>query len=165
MRAEVFWVEGIPHRLAVMPRPRGGDWLSDEARSLREQGVDVLVSLLTEDEATALELEDERLHCESNGIVFVSFPIEDRSVPADLPAALQLVATILDYLRGGKGVAVHCRGGIGRSAMLAACVLKKLGLGTTESFELIGVARGWPVPDTDEQRRWVDEHFGVRSDR
>lgn len=34
-----------------MPRPRGGDWLGDETRSLAKAGVGVLVSLLTADES------------------------------------------------------------------------------------------------------------------
>jgi hypothetical protein len=32
-------------RLAIMPRPRAGDWLEDEAISWRRQGLDTVVSL------------------------------------------------------------------------------------------------------------------------
>ncbi len=47
MKAEVYWVTEAPDRLAVLPRPRGGDYLVDEIASLHDQGLDVLVSLLT----------------------------------------------------------------------------------------------------------------------
>ena len=40
----------------MLPRPRGGDWLADEIRSLRACGVDVLVSLLTGEEVGELDL-------------------------------------------------------------------------------------------------------------
>ena len=61
MKADIYWIDQLaPHRLAIMPRPRGGDWLEDEIRSLRLEGVDVLVSLLTETEARELELDSER---------------------------------------------------------------------------------------------------------
>jgi hypothetical protein len=52
MRAKVFWVNGPwLGRLGILPRPRGGDWLSDEAKAWREAGVDVVVSLLEPEEA------------------------------------------------------------------------------------------------------------------
>lgn len=72
-----------------MPRPHGGDWLEDEIRSLRSQGVDVLVSLLTPDEMAALDLTDVAGTCHLLGIQFLSFPIDDRSVPVSAPAALR----------------------------------------------------------------------------
>jgi hypothetical protein len=40
-----------------MARPRGNDWLSDEMDGLREAGTDVLVSMLTPDEVTGLDLQ------------------------------------------------------------------------------------------------------------
>jgi hypothetical protein len=40
-------------------RPRGNDWLSDEMNGLREAGTNVLVSMLTADEAKELDLQGE----------------------------------------------------------------------------------------------------------
>ena len=48
MNTEIYWIKAAgPGKLAVMPRPRGGDWLEDEIRGLKRFGVDILVSLLT----------------------------------------------------------------------------------------------------------------------
>jgi protein-tyrosine phosphatase len=47
--------------------------------------------------------------------------------------------------------------GIGRSALLAACVLVGQGLTTEAAFERISKARGTKVPDTEEQIQWVLE--------
>jgi protein-tyrosine phosphatase len=58
-------------------------------------------------------------------------------------------------LAEGKKVAVHCRQGVGRSALLAACLLVGSGLDAEEAFERIRVSRGCAVPDTAEQRAWV----------
>ncbi len=68
MLAEVYWIKDIAWRLAILPRPRSGEWLEDEIRSLRAQGIDVLVSLLTPDETAELELEQEAACCASTGI-------------------------------------------------------------------------------------------------
>src|SRR4051812_29591248 len=151
MRAEIFWIEGVGRcRLAVMPRPRGGDWLEDEVRSLRASGVDVLVSLLTREEVEELDLADEAGCCAACGIEFLSFPITDRGVPASASGALGLVRRLAALLAGGKAVAIHCRQGVGRSALLAACVLASLGERPDSAFERIAGARGRPVPDTAE---------------
>src|SRR4051812_19402842 len=64
MRTEIYWIPTpTPGRLAVMPRPRGGDWLEDEVRSWRAEGVDIAVSLLTPDETRDLDLEIEVAIC------------------------------------------------------------------------------------------------------
>ena len=48
-------------KLAIVARPRGGDWLEDEVRALREAGITVLVSMLTAEEGEELGLQAERL--------------------------------------------------------------------------------------------------------
>ena len=48
MRTEVYWIKG-PWQggLAILPRPRGGDWLNDKVRAWRQSGLYRVVSLLT----------------------------------------------------------------------------------------------------------------------
>ena len=57
------------------------DWLKDHVRRLRAEGVDILVSLLPVREAAYLDLLEEAAVCEVNGIICLSFPIEDRAAP------------------------------------------------------------------------------------
>jgi protein-tyrosine phosphatase len=45
--------------------------------------------------------------------------------------------------------------GIGRASLVAAAVLRLLGLPGDEAFSRVQAARGLPVPDTDEQRQWL----------
>ena len=145
-----------------MPRPRGGDWLDGEIRSLSKSGVNVLVSLLTADETAELELQDEERLCGECGLRFISFPIPDRGVPFSMPEAAQMVDLSLEELWAGKAVAVHCRMGIGRSALVAACLLKSQCIGVDEAFAMISRAMGFSVPDTEEQREWVEGFAGQR---
>jgi protein-tyrosine phosphatase len=156
MRAEIFWIGGqLEGRLAVLPRPRGGDWLEDEVRSLRESGVDILVSLLTREEVEELGLAHEAECCAAGEIDFISFPIDDRGVPRSGSDVFGLVRRLAAAVLGGKDVAIHCRQGVGRSALVAACVLAALGERPEMALERIARARGCPVPDTAEQRAWV----------
>src|SRR5437763_10639209 len=82
MKADVYWVGRVGRgRLAIMPHPRGHDRLEDEVRALREEGVDVVVSLLTREEVGAFGLAREEALCLGAGMAFLSHPIRDRSVP------------------------------------------------------------------------------------
>jgi protein-tyrosine phosphatase len=166
MRAELYWVERPgTGGLAVMPRPRGGDWLEDEARSLAAEGVNVLVSLLTLDEAAQFGLEAEEAGCHAAGLEFVAYPLADRGVPASFTAICPLVEALAEQRAHGKAVAVHCRAGIGRASLLAACVLVASGDSARGAFERIERARGLSVPDTEEQRRWVESFAAWRAGR
>jgi hypothetical protein len=81
--------EGVS--LAIMPRPRAGDWLSDEIDSWRNANIRTVVSLLESQEIAELGLKEEPQLCASCGIEFVSFPIRDRGVPNSYGALNQLI--------------------------------------------------------------------------
>lgn len=152
-----YWIESGSIRLAILPRPRGNDWLSDDVAAARRAGVDVIVSALTNEETEELGLADEGKCCRESGVQFLSFPIEDRSLPRS-PSDFRMFLNSVDQeIKKNKSVAIHCRAGIGRSSMLCACLLVLHGFSTDQAFETIQKARGCPVPDTDEQRRWVDD--------
>jgi hypothetical protein len=73
MYTQPFWVAGKwPGRLAVSPRPRGGDWLEDEMKYWRREGVNVVASLLMPDEVEEFNLEREQEYCQCAGISFHS---------------------------------------------------------------------------------------------
>ena len=156
IRSTVYWVEtGAPGRLGILARPRAGDWLEDEMKALREAGLDVLVSLLTAEEEAELELQAERRFCEAAGMMFVSFPIDDRGTPESDSDAIALVERVERSVREGKAVGIHCRMGIGRSSMIAAGALVMLGVNGERAFELLASSRGLAVPDTEAQRHWA----------
>src|SRR5437762_6121659 len=99
MRTELYWIEGPWRgRLAIMPRPRGGDWLEDEIQSWRRARVNVVVSLLPPEEVTELSLGDEGELCRANGIQYLSFPIPDRGVPSTTDAFSDLVTKLAEQL-------------------------------------------------------------------
>lgn len=158
MKADLFWIPGPWRgRLAIATRPRGGDWLDDEALAWRRAGVDVIVSLLEDGEAAQLDLADERQAAEDQAISFVSFPIPDRGVPARTEAAMSAIGAVAIQLGAGKNVAVHCRQGIGRSGLFASGVLMSSGIKADEAMQIVRSARGISIPETDEQRRWIEK--------
>ena len=156
MTPDLFWIPG-PWRgkLAMIARPRGGDWLEDEVRGWRRAGLDIVVSLLEKDEATQLELDREGDFAESKKIRFISFPIPDRGVPASTKDALSLLGNLATALEEGKNVAVHCRQSVGRSGLIAAGLLVTSGVRADEAIEVVCSARGETVPETPAQLQWI----------
>ena len=157
MKPDVYWINGPwPGKLAILARPRGEDWLEDEIAGWKDAGVDVVVSLLTRAENYEMGLIAERELVEQHGLSFISFPINDYSVPTATNEVRQLASKLGQSLTQGKSVGIHCRQGIGRSSLIAACVLVASGESPSTAFENITSARGRPVPDTNEQRNWVN---------
>jgi len=142
-------------QLAIVPRPRGGEWLEDEVRAWKDDGFDLVVSLLTGDELRELDLTREAELSRAHGLQFCEFPIPDLGVPYSLAAAQELIDKLNASLAAGKKVAIHCRQGIGRSGLIAASLLAVSGVDPETAFREVSAARGLPVPETSEQRDWV----------
>jgi protein-tyrosine phosphatase len=156
MKPEIYWIPGPwPGRLGILLRPRGGDWLPDEVRSWRDAGLDAVVSLLTQEEAEELGLQEEATLSRERGIEFHAFPIPDRGVPESREATAELVRELKKALEVGRSVAVHCRQGVGRSALISALLLVEEGEDPGSALGTVEEARGAPVPDTEEQRGWI----------
>lgn len=152
-----FWIEtGNQLRLAIVPRPRGGDWLQDELVLMKRAGVDVLVSMLQVDEATELGLSREATACEAAGIVFQSFPVPDRETPPSIISFTRFIEGLRTEVHAGRSVAVHCRASIGRSSVLLAALLCAEGFTAEDAFRRLSAARGLQVPDTPDQVHWIE---------
>ena len=141
-------------RLAVMPRPRGGNWLKGELASLKTCGVSDLVSMLTPPEEVELDLQIEPQLCADLGLRFHRHPVSDRGIPLQ-PGFDDFIASLLPNLSQQGFIAIHCRAGIGRSAVAAAALLCRLGLSAQEAMALISSARGFEIPDTEEQQAFI----------
>ncbi|MEP6902609.1 MAG: dual specificity protein phosphatase family protein [Actinomycetota bacterium] len=152
MLAEIYW---ITDSLAMMPRPRGNDWLEDEIISYKNYGIDIVVSLLKRSEIYELEIEKEEIWCSEKGIIFLNFPIVDRQVPESFEETLKFVEKLKSLIEESKKIAIHCRQGIGRSSLIASSILVLQGFSVKNAFEKIVKARGCEVPDTKEQIDWV----------
>lgn len=129
-----YWINAQGVRLAIVPRPRGRDWLPDDIDLLRKAGIDVIASALTPTETEELGLLEEAECCRTNGIEFLSFPIEDRSVPPSSSSFSELLNSVKSSLGEGKAVGIHCRAGIGRSSLIAAALLIQNGHSPEAAF-------------------------------
>jgi protein-tyrosine phosphatase len=135
----------------VMSRPEGGNALAAHLQRLRGKGVDTIVCALTPGERDLLGLDDEPEEARQAGLSFVEFPIPDFSVP-DAQALQDLARHLAKAIRKGDYIVIHCRGGSGRSGVVAGAALIAMGAEADEAMRLVSEARGVPAPETEEQR-------------
>jgi protein-tyrosine phosphatase len=151
-------------RLAIMPRPPGGQRLDSALRLLHRDGVQVIASLQPEAEAVRCDLEREPDAAELVGMRFVRFPIDDHGVPRSPEAARATAEDLHDELVAGRGVLLHCYAGIGRSGLMAILILTRAGFDLEDAANRVSAARELRVPETESQWFWLNEHRFVRGD-
>ncbi len=153
----LFWIETrAPGRLAILRRPGSADALDDVVAEWLAAGIDAVVCLLEDGERRGLGLEREAEACREAGLTFIDLPIEDFGVPTSAARIMPVVQRIVAALRQGGSVGIHCNQSVGRSGLLSSCVLVALGFEPVEAFHVISKSRGTTVPETSEQRRWIE---------
>jgi protein-tyrosine phosphatase len=55
-------------------------------------------------------------------IEHIKFPINDGQTPADMVTFKSLVDDLVTRLHKGQVVVLHCKGGLGRTGLVSACV-------------------------------------------
>jgi protein-tyrosine phosphatase len=153
-----------PGRLSTMASPRGGAELAGEMSAIRGAGADVVVCMLAPSEIRHLGLNEEAAVAQAAGLRFIALPTPDHGLP-EVAAFRALVAEVVAEVRSGRHVVVHCWMGIGRSSMVVGAALMTLGMEPADAWAAISAARGYRVPDSEDQRRWVEANmeplFGV----
>ncbi|KAL0045076.1 hypothetical protein WJX82_007483 [Trebouxia sp. C0006] len=57
------------------------------------------------------------------GLVLLSFPIIEMAAPTCIHQTHRIVQQTAQLMAEGHHIAVHCRGGVGRAGLIAACLL------------------------------------------
>lgn len=136
----------LPGRLWIMPKPSSTERLDDDIAAWRAMGMERIISLMALDEAAEFGLAAEADVCRQHGMDFVHLPIPARGLP-EQRAFAALAHETLGALRGGMAIGAHCRAGIGRSAMLACCILALSGPTAEEAIAGVSEARRIAAPD------------------
>lgn len=106
-----------------------GSSLSDAVTQLKAAGAAAIITLMPEQELeqnNATNLSDV---CSELGINWFQLPIEDDSAPQQPfeQAFATHKAAILALLQNDKTIAIHCKGGSGRTGLMAAILMTQLG--------------------------------------
>lgn len=141
------------------PRAMTGPWARDltlDLAAISAWGAGALVTLMASHELVQLGVGGLGAATRQHGLDWHHLPIRDVSVPnatfvADWPAASKALHA---HLCEGHGVLVHCRGGLGRSGLVAAGLLIELGEAPARALARVRALRPGAV-ETAEQERYV----------
>jgi len=143
------------------PGSMTGDWARDldpDLDDVMRWGARHVVTLLTEGEMADLGVAGLDDGVTRRGMQWHHFPIEDAGVPHDAArdSLRALLDTLVLELASGFNVFVHCKGGLGRTGLMAGLLLRALGLPAERIVTDLRAVRPNAL-ETGEQERFVAE--------
>jgi ADP-ribosyl-[dinitrogen reductase] hydrolase len=137
----------------------GGPWDRDlvaDIAAVREWGASSVLTLLEPHEFDLLSVQGLPDAVRDAGLLWLHAPIPDVSVPGPaFEAAWRTVRSrLLNDLREGRSVVVHCRGGLGRAGTVAAKLLVMMGEDPSRAVEQVRSVRPGAI-ETPEQEAYV----------
>ncbi|MDJ0821091.1 MAG: dual specificity protein phosphatase family protein [Paracoccaceae bacterium] len=142
--------------LALSPLPgAGGDYAADMDH-IASWAPAFVVSLVTDVELVAAGARNLGADIQDKGTRWLQLPIGDFGVPdaAFETAWKDVSARLRQALQGGGRVLVHCRGGCGRSGMVALRLMIEAGDAPDEALPRLRAVRPCAI-ETDAQMRWA----------
>lgn len=128
---DVLDVPGRSGRLIFTPCPGTRETSIAEALdSLQAAGAEALVTLMPAEELALNQAAHLPELCAARALEWFHLPVADEQVPLEdfQHAWEQCRARIAELLEGGRSVAIHCKGGSGRTGLIAARILIDLGV-------------------------------------
>lgn len=149
-------------RLYVSPMPFGPyDRGNRLLKAYQRKGVSHALVLVTDEELKKKARRDLLKAYEKAGISVIRCPFKDYTAPvhADITA---IMPNVIDALLGHKMV-IHCNAGVGRTGVLAACVVAQVcGCSGEEAIDFI--ANKMLLDLTKEQKRFVVDWVESQAD-
>lgn len=145
----------------------GATWQRDLKKDLHHlketHGVTVLICLLDLYELRSIGIHDLPEACKTAGLDFVQYPIVEMAAPKDLESAVNLVQSVCNLYTSGGKIVFHCRGGVGRAGMLAACSCIELGVASTakHAIQLVRKRRCPQAVESARQEKFVDAYAAL----
>lgn len=110
---------------------------------LKDAGASALITLMSDDELNDSGVADITTACSKQGVDWFQFPITDGASPGsgfhkEWDSHKQL---FIDLLASGGGVAIHCKGGSGRTGLIGCQLLIETGVSLLDSYDQIRSVR------------------------
>lgn len=120
-----------------------GTSLPEALTTLKAAGALALLTLMPADELRDQGAGQLAQHCREQGIEWFHLPVEDDKAPGTLfqVAWQHYGPRVRELLMSGADVAIHCKGGSGRTGLMAAQILIESGLPLEEAMRLVQALR------------------------
>lgn len=136
-----------------------GEWdrdLETDLKVIKDWGAEAIVSLMEEKEFLMMHVPDFINMVPRHGLIEYHLPIVDGQIPDEKFEHRWRTAgpRLRQFLRNGKKIVVHCKGGLGRTGTIAARLLVELGVSPKEAIMQVRNARPGAI-ETDSQAHYV----------
>lgn len=115
--------------------------LKMDVAALLQVGTQVLVTLVQQHELDSMKIPDMMTRVRAAGIEVIHAPIKDKWIPSRIGILVELVDLIVQRVKAGKCITVHCNGGKGRTGLVVAGTLVALGMEPGPATDLIRQVR------------------------
>jgi len=141
---DILGVPGCSGRLIFTPCPGSKDTsLASALDTLQAAGAQALITLMPASELEQNQAAELPALCAERNLEWFHLPVADEQVPQDdfANAWAQARARIATLLNEGRSIAIHCKGGSGRTGLIAARILIDRGLSRAEAVALVQALR------------------------
>lgn len=129
--------------------------LRADMQVLAQSGATVIAPLIEDSEFRLLGIDGYHNAARDSGLMVAPCPIPDRGAPADARTFAAYLDELMTHLLDGRSVVVHCRGGLGRAGLTAACLLVQGGMDALEAIRLVRETRSPHAVETAAQEKFV----------
>ncbi|WP_019616813.1 dual specificity protein phosphatase family protein [Psychromonas ossibalaenae] len=137
-------IAGSEAEIILTPCPgTKGAGLTSSLAQIKESGAHAVLTFMTQEELDKNELSDIGRSVKEAGMSWFHLPIIDDHAPEPpfLEAWISAGPVVHDLLKQGKSIAVHCKGGSGRTGLICAQILLERGEEIVPLMKRIQVVR------------------------
>lgn len=141
---DLLSIPGIQGKLIFTPCPGTKDSsLVDSLATLKQAGASAVISLMPASELATNGAEDIGKQCQAQDMAWFHLPVADEQVPLeDFGQGWKTSKqSILERLNAGQDIAIHCKGGSGRTGLIAARIMIEAGIPRADAIALVQALR------------------------
>lgn len=136
-----------------------GEWkreLETDMKQILDWGGQVLITLMEKSEFSLLGVSEIGAASKKSGLIWIHLPIQDMAIPNKSfeIAWLKKKDWLFGQLQKGVSIVIHCRGGLGRTGMIAARILIEMGEDPAVAITKVRAARERAI-ETYEQEEYL----------
>ena len=141
---DILRVPGLAGALIFTPCPGTREATLEQALlALKQAGAAGVITLMPHSELAASGAGQIAQQCQALDLAWYHLPVADEQVPLEdfgegWRASRQ---ALVEHLRGGRSLAIHCKGGSGRTGLIAARLLIEAGIARSEAIALVQALR------------------------